>query len=581
MTRNLAILWSLLALIVIAAAALNLISYTRYVNENLEPPTVEPVEYATTELPKLVSLRSPRAILVLDVSGSMKDSDRGHLQTEAVQQFFSVYRNLAQEILHAGDHAYVSIILFSTIAQVIDWRGDGNLWLEANEANDQVFRAAIIEYLGREGSEPRTGQETDYLAALEEIHRLVDGAASPPAVLFMTDGTNEPHRYFTPTRLTDKGAHDPRVVAVAEQVARGDMRRLQPGRNQPIFDRRAKELPPAPLNPAELADAAREVEQSLTELLGRRFPLGEDTAVPLLWSPLFLRGGEPAQRSGDLHDLFSHFSSDGPWGGRSLALDCHNPQEIASHFITALSVWMQLQEQTIPAGALAVQAPKKTQAFAVVLRTASEGTHAGLVSGTNRVALTGSGMSWAGVAVGDGKWELSGDAGAVVGGKLFYRPRYEWVLFVPSRARLNPSQSSIEVRLYLYSVETGSPVDAPTVYADLPNSLPLRVQTDSSVQSTELRLGALQRPGDPPYRADVALQLNNGRRAMVEADLRPLKSLGIPLRAESLHESVEIRPGLRVDIIDSHGRPVAPHLKNIPRESEAVRKWWSSWRAHE
>jgi hypothetical protein len=243
MTRNLFILGILLGLVLLAGGLIQY-RYQSYIDRAPVEPVAPPPEFLPVELPTFERLRSPHAILVLDVSGSMKDSDPSHLQSEAVLQFYSVYRDLAREILAKDDAARVAVVLFGTIAQTIDWRGDGDPWLDVSAANTASFRDAIDEYLGHPGTEPRTGQETDYLGALDEVHRLVDGLPSPPAILFMTDGGNDPHLLFTPgmpesQRGAKLAALSGRQRQVFEDISSGRRRWLRPKSATPIFNRRA------------------------------------------------------------------------------------------------------------------------------------------------------------------------------------------------------------------------------------------------------------------------------------------------------------------------------------------------------
>jgi len=257
MTRNLFILGILLGLVLLAGGLIQY-RYQSFVDQAPVEPVAPPPEFLPVELPTFERLRSPHAILVLDVSGSMKDSDPSHLQSEAVLQFYSVYRDLASEILAKDDAARVAVVLFGTIAQTIDWRGDGDPWLDVSAANTASFRDAIDEYLGHPGTEPRTSQETDYLAAMDEVHRVVDGLPSPPAILFMTDGGNDPHILFTPgvpasQKAARLGALSGHQRQVFENVASGRRRWLRPKSATPIFNRRAEGFDPAALTSAQMA----------------------------------------------------------------------------------------------------------------------------------------------------------------------------------------------------------------------------------------------------------------------------------------------------------------------------------------
>ena len=79
--------------------------------------------------PWLPRLAEPRAVLVLDVSGSMgvvsRPSDGQRLQTVAALRFFDIYARMWDEVSGNEGDAGIAVILFGTVAQTIDWSGDG------------------------------------------------------------------------------------------------------------------------------------------------------------------------------------------------------------------------------------------------------------------------------------------------------------------------------------------------------------------------------------------------------------------------------------------------------------------------
>src|SRR5262249_15611913 len=153
---------------------------------------------------------------------------------------------------------HIAVVLFATIAQTIDWRGNQDPWLEVSSANTSLFEGAVQEYLGRRGNEPRKGQETDYRTALEDVHRLCEGLTSPPFIIFMTDGGNEPHFLFT--KGTDDAQRQRQLASlperqrqVFEQVSSDGRRWLKPGSGAQIFNSRAEGFGRSPLTPEQQA----------------------------------------------------------------------------------------------------------------------------------------------------------------------------------------------------------------------------------------------------------------------------------------------------------------------------------------
>lgn len=586
MTRNLFILGILLGLVLLAGGLIQY-RYQSYIDRAPVEPVAPPPEFLPVELPTFERLRSPHAILVLDVSGSMKDSDPSHLQSEAVLQFYSVYRDLAREILAKDDAARVAVVLFGTIAQTIDWRGDGDPWLDVSAANTASFRDAIDEYLGHPGTEPRTGQETDYLGALDEVHRLVDGLPSPPAILFMTDGGNDPHLLFTPgmpesQRGAKLAALSGRQRQVFEDISSGRRRWLRPKSATPIFNRRAEAFDPAGLTPAQMALVRPGIGTAVSDLLGRRYPFsGEYRDAPPFWATVFLRG-DPNAVSGadDVRELLAAPNISGPWGDKPHFMECQDARQLPGFFIGQLANWLRLRELTVAPKARELQLPADTQAFAVTLETASVDGHLELASSGRVVPLSGRDGLWAGVASGGGTWRFQGDGGEVRRGRLFMRPRYEWGLSVPSRISITGAKGSLDVRLFLFSLEEEKPVTASRIYPDLPAALPMRIHMGGAERDSECRRVTNGGEGSAAYEGSIAVDPSAPRQVLVEINLTPLRQHGISASADHLSAVAEIHPGLRLEISNPRGRRVAPDLRNVPREAEWVRRILSRWREH-
>lgn len=586
MTRNLLILGILLGLVLLAGGLIQY-RYQAYVDRAPVEPVVRPPEFLPVELPSVERLRSPHAILVLDVSGSMKDSDPSHLQSEAVLQFFSVYRDLAREILAKGDTAQVAVVLFGTIAQTIDWRGNSDPWLDVSLTNTALFREAVDEYLGHPGTEPRKGQETDYLAAMDEVNRLVDDLPSPPAILFMTDGGNDPHLLFAQgapesQRAAKLAALSGRLRGVFEDVAAGRRRWLRPKSNMPIFNRRAEGFDSAGLTQAQMAVIRPTIDAAVSVLLARRYPFsGENGTAPPFWATVFLRGDPNAVGGADdVRALLAGPNLIGPWGDKPRFMECQDARQLPGFFIGQLTAWLRLSELQVAPKSQELQIPADTRAFAVALETASGGGHLELAAPGRILPLSGRDGLWAGVAGGGGTWRIEGNAGEVRKGRLFFMPRYEWELAVPSRMSISGTKGNLEVRLFLYSLEEEKPVPAAQIYPELPAALPIRIHMGGTDYLTECRRNTDGREGSAAYEGVVAIDPSAPRQVLVEVDLAPLQQHGISVSADRLSATAEIHPGLQLEINNPKGRRVAPDLRNVPREAESVRRIVARWREH-
>ena len=450
MKRNLgASVLGLLLFLLLAGIAVLQYRYVTYVPDAAQRP-VQEVSLNQASLPQFPRIVSPHAVLVLDVSGSMHASDPLHLQTEAVLQFFNVYRDLACEMLGERDRARMAVVLFSSIAQTIDWNGKHDPWLDISGADSDEIREVIVHYLGRSDLEPRVGQDTDYFAALEEVQRLVDDLDSPPAVMFMTDGRNEPHPLLTASfpaaqRMSRLAALTGAQRRAVEAAVSGALRWLPARGGGHVFDRRASQIPDEPLTAAETDASRRSVRDSLRAMLERRYP------------------------------LLGHTGPHRHTGRRCSLARRHTPADRTSATC----------ESTV----------------------------------------------------------------------------------------------DLDVRVFLYSVETNAPVIASRVYPDLPASLPLRLSGGGTDWQGECPR-VPESPGAPIYERNVTLDAGPPRKLNVEVDVEGLWRVGIPVASKPLTGETEIRPGLRLDIVDADHRRVAPDLRNIPREASSVRAFIRKWSGH-
>jgi hypothetical protein len=261
-------------------------------------------------------------------------------------------------------------------------------------------------------------------------------------------------------------------------------------------------------------------------------------------------------------------------------MNCEDARRLPEFFIREMADWLRLNAMPIEAQAKEVQVPSDTQAFAIAIETTSGGRHLELASSSQRVPLSGRDGLWAGVANGSGTWRFQGDAGEIRRGQLFLRPRYEWVLSVPSRLSVTDSSRGLEVHLFLFALDEERPVVASRVYPSLPATLPMRISVGDSVQISECRRATSTVDGSAAYTGSVEIIPGQPRQVVVDVGLKPLRGHGIAVSADSLTAVTDVRPGLRLDIEGPRGRRVVPDLRNIPREAESVRAIANRWRRH-
>jgi hypothetical protein len=526
-------------------------------------------------------MHSPHAILILDVSASMKTSDPNRFQAEATLQFVRLYRDLSAEVLRKGEHPRLAVVLFATLAQTIDWRGNGDPWLELTDASEEAVKNLAELYLGGDSSDTRAGQDTDYLAAIAEVSRLAKDLPSPPVVLFMTDGLYDPHPLFSPIvpfeerqRLAS-GLGEKAAAAVVD-AEKGKYRLLRLSGTDRLFDTRLFGVDRMKLPPAYAAKTPDAIREARTALLSRRYPWPEENrGVCLLWAPVFLG---PMAHAAE-HDVSSVLSSEtacGPW--KSHVAFLRDPKDLASEFGSALGEWFRLHEQPLLAGARSLQLPSDTRSFAMLARTERNGSRFVMTSDTTTVPLVGRGAQWAGVGRGGGTWSFKTDGGSVAGGRLFIRPRYVWALRSPEWLRTAGKSDNLEIDLFLLSTEDGNPVDAGKVYSNLPAEIPIRVTPPSGSAFAGVMTRSAERKASgeevaPAYRGRVAIgQTVTFGRAKIAADLSPLAGARIPLSTPSIFADVDIRPSFRIRLQDPSGKETRLNVGNVPREGAWLRR---------
>ena len=551
-----------------------------YMNEPLSAAAVQESGSKTTTLPPVERLRSPHALLVLDVSGSMKTSDRDHKQSAAVSRFYEVYLGLSRETLAKSESAKVAVVLFSTVAQVIDWNGKGQAWLDVTQENAKPFGQMVESYLGTGASEPRKGQDTEYIAALDEVDRLAGGLPSPPLVLFMTDGIFEPNPLFsTHVTVEQKMKLAPAVYGSTqreiEEIAGGGKRFLSMQRMDPVFDPRSLKAGGVKPTPALNNELSAMVPESVQKLAQRTFELSRrEPAACLFWAPLYL-AESPGVNLAAVASALAPQTACRTWGEKTHFIPVRDPRELPGDFVGILSSWFRLLELPIPAGSTRVTVPAEAQAFAVYIETLDTCTKFDLTQGNSVIGLSGQNGQWAGVSNKGGEWTFRDDCGSVRGGKLYYRLRHEWALRMPSNSYKGEKDEDVRLEVLLMSLDTEKSVPAASVYANLPDSLPatLRPSSGSSPLTVTLRKEH-NASAEAAYSAQVPTKELPSGRAEVQVSLSGLEASGIPMNRETLAETLEIKPTVRVRIRTVDGRPAMLGARGLPREGPALERLW-------
>ena len=527
--------------------------------------------------PWLPRLAEPRAVLVLDVSGSMgvvsRPSDGQRLQTVAALRFFDTYARMWGEVSGDDDDAGIAVVLFGTVAQTIDWSGDGELFLPVTDTNRKRFADALVRYLGRPlawggdpGEDPRRGQDSDYAAALDAVAGLVAGAPSPPAVLFMTDGPMDTHPCFTPL-LSD--AERERYRSCARRGTVPD--RLAAVGGPPIFDRRAGEVPINKTDMPPNVDIAAGVAARLARLLEARFPVAGNESAPLAWFPLYL---DTRPWRSDLAAVSRMLSGDDAnarfWGTEKGVTHCRSADELVGHFGAAFARWFQMSALPVAPGGTRFRVPDDTRAIAVQVTSDAPLKSLRLVRGDRAVDLGGRGRFWTGVLADDsaGDWLLVPVGGAVTETSVYLEPSYGWTLAVPEVCRQGSEGELPEARLYMCRYADGAAVAGGEVYGNLPTQLPGFIRRDTGeTLPLDFALAAGSGEGaQATYVADIPVARLSEGPALVTVRLDTLQSLGIPVRDSVQTRRVAVEALTRLVVTDAQGRRLPGFkLEGVPR----------------
>ncbi len=543
---------------------------------------VAPVEVAPTSdrptlqppAPRLPRITEPRAVLVLDVSGSLgvvrRPSDPEHLQALAALRFYDTYLAMAKEVLGQDGTARIAVVLMGTVAQTIDWDGQGTLFLAVSADDRALYEQVVLHYLGTPGRpsdeadpDPRRAQDSDYAAALDAVAELVTDAPSPPAVVFMTDGTTDPHPCFTP------------LIADAQRDGlrrcRGNTAaptRLSAITRPPIFDRRAEDPPINRFAMPDTVDIERAVVARVRRLLARRFPVGEmgeaaaGRTAPLAWFPMYL---EARARPGDREAVQAMLAPD-PDGS---LIACPTAGDMVREFVTALAQWFRMTALPLAPGETRFQVPTGTPMLTIQVESDVPLPSLKLTHGAREVALTGHGRFWGGVVTGecDGEWTFAAGRRAQLRASIFRRPRYEWVLSVPEVCAQVPQGPAPEAQLYLCRFSDGQAVAASEVFGELPATLPGSVEpAGGERQAVEFTLARDAAGTSPPtYAAPISAARLPLGDAMVSVELASLRAVDMSLSEDQLTRPFVIASYTRLFVRDARGRRSGEiRLDNVP-----------------
>lgn len=536
----------LLLLVIVSALALTMHGVSYLHTEVVAVPTNTPPARPPPP-PQLERMSAPRAVLILDVSGSMglgKDaSDPEHLQTEAVLQFQRIFTALSKETLEEDEVAGTAVILFAAEPRAIRWPGTADPFLPATEANLPLFRRVMEDHLGVVGKrEPRRGKRTDYVRALDalaDVLEKVDQRSGPPAIVFMTDGLPDP-------------------------------------------------TPPAEGEPPTDAEIDAAIRQRVTALLARQYAVpGGQRALPAVWAPVLLnRSADESTRKGLRQrvraTLAASSASARAWSLRDPLLECETPGGLVRDFVDVLSSWFGLLPVPVQDGGFVVA--RDTRAFAV-LAVAPKDVRGVTISGPcGDKALVGHRRHWGGVIAGEsctGRWRVAaGQQGSVKDIEVRARPRHEWVLAAPERHVVVQGGAAPLAELHLCRIG-GRRCETQGVFPDLPATLSgtFSIAGKARPLTFELQRSADEQGGvGPRYRTSLPVAAGDTGEARVVADLRGMRAAGMVVRTERLERTLRLEPGVALEVVGPDGQTTAAvDVRDLPLLPSWLPSSWVHW----
>ena len=556
-------------------------------------------------------LKNPRAILVLDVSGSMgvtrNPSDPGRYQTTAVIHFYDLFSQLAREVVEPGERATIAVVLFATVAQVIDWTGKEEAFLEVKASNRDLFKEVILRHLGtpppkgekvKTEEDPRRGKDTDCAAALDAVTKLVKDQKSPPAVVFMTDGECSPNGFFSPhlTDLQKTELKNYNNKAMEKETAKFPPSRLHylsaRDKQQKIYRR------PDSLQteiPRDKIDLEPGIKIKVSHLLKERYQVSEPRpeeqprTAPMVWVPVFLKKKtdkeQPSVQVASKDEvvirrtLAHDDTSKEAWGLADELVRCREPERLVGKYVTVLARWFRLIPLPIEPGRETFRIPAHTQAFAVQVET-SGSAKVDLRRQGKRHPLSGRDKHWGGVISGTtaGQWQVAARDGAVQQVTAYYRPRYDWAIAVPRSYGFRMGGKAPSVHLHVCRLGASRCDTHKQVFTGLPQELRGSVALPDSGETIpfSFKLAGPSRLRPPPvYEASLPVQQTHVGRVTVTVDLEPLKTrANIPMQRSKLRRTLVLRPMIQMSVTDDEGRPTSIGIDRVPRVPAWIQRAW-------
>ena len=287
-----------------------------------------------------------------------------------------------------------------------------------------------------------------------------------------------------------------------------------------------------------------------------------------MWAPLFL--GSSSSAAGSARELLAPTESAATASVATLQ-EVRDPRDLVGEFVAVLSRWFRLRELHFSPREPEVSVPDDVAAFAISLKTSAMGGQVRLVQGSEVVELSGRDGTWAGVLTRGGRWRIETRQGNVSAGRVFLRPRREWVIFAPRRMSYSTGREVLPLELRLVGLEAGS-VARPS---GLPASALISIHSRHSESLVHL---ARANDGDvPTYRGSVPLSSIGIGEVRLIADVRSLASPEAPVASDQVDSHLLIEPGLEIITLTPDGRRSLPWIEGVPREAGAVRQVMDAW----
>jgi hypothetical protein len=549
--------------------------------------------YSSLHPPRYESIHSPHIILVLDVSQSMDKSDPDFMQSQAAERLFDIYSGLATEVLDKNDSAFISVIFFATIPQIVDWSGTHNLWLSATNENKDVFYGIIEKYLGNKKSDHRIGWNTDYLLAIRQVQQLVEGIKSPTLVVFMTDGKNEPHPFFSPLfSPAEKEAFSPFLYqSYSKQIAEisgGSRLYLTPKSNDGIFN--VKDMGNG-LDGLEVSEEmydrlSLEIHTAIRELLsGYRSLDANDINSSQSWAPILLDVRKNDAIYSNAKSLLETIpdSIERGSGESAQLIRCINPNDLAYQFIGLLADWLHLKTAEPSVGNNGqFLIPSQTKAFAVCLQTSQQVPSVSLFGEKDILPLSGDGIIWAGVGRGDGVWKIKHDGSVNDYIKIYVKPRFAWLLTAPDWISPASPSDSIEVGMFLYSLDKHEMVGYSEFF---PRGIPAQLAAEVEIGPRKFQVAMNRIESDSEiFKRSYAGYLQLGlagtpedifKNVSISVDLRQMKGYDIPWSDTTLSCKIQMKSRLHISIKDATNKNKTDIIiRDIPKDGPVIKKLW-------